>query len=187
MPSPPGVFASQTPQPAYAGAYGAPAQPAATLPRRRTGMILLAQVLMVLKGIFWLLAGIGAVAGGVWLLIHGGNLRDLPGFDAYSAQYGSAILSLAATIVFVVGAVAIVIGVVDLILGVTVGRPSNVSRWFTIVVTVLATVIAVSGLVNELNRAQSMAGILFFAIWIGVNAVVFYALAIDASSRRAFG
>lgn len=190
-PMPPsGVYAGQMPQPAYAGGYAAAAQPVPAVRRRRTGMILFAQVLMIIKGSLWLLAGSAAAAAGVYLIARGGSIRDLPGVQSYASAYGAsvdAIVGVAAALVFGAAVVAIVIGVIDVILGVTVGRPSNVSRWLTLVVTVLATLAAVSGLVNSLADTQRMGGAVFFAVWLGINAVIFYALAIDARSRRAFG
>lgn len=190
-PSQPGVFASQTPQPAYAGGYMAAAtQRMPAVRRERTGMIVFAQILMVLKGILWLLAGLAGAAAGVYLLVRGGSVRDLPGFESYASDYGlsvEAVIGVAAAIVLGVAAVAIVIGIVDLILGITVGRPSNVSRWFTIVVTVIASVIALSGLVNELSRPERLGGAVFFAVWLAINVVILYALAVDPRSRHAFG
>lgn len=188
---PGGAYASQMPQPAYAGGYA----PAATAPapgmrRTRTGMILFAQILMILKGIIWLLGGLAAAAAGVFLIVRGASIRDLPGVQSYANAYGAsidAIVNFAAALVLALAVVAIVIGVVDLILGVTVGRPSNVARWLSIVVTVFATLAAVSGLVNSLADTQRIGGAIFFAVWLGINAVIFYALAIDARSRRAFG
>lgn len=185
----PGAYASQMPQPAYAGGY-VPAQAMPAVRRERTGMILFAQILMILKGSIWLLAGLAAAAAGVYLIVRGGSIRDLPGVQSYANAYGAsvdAIVGFAAALVLGAAMVAIVIGVIDLILGVTVGRPSNVSRWLTLVVTVFATLAAVSGLVNSLSDTQRMGGAIFFAVWLGINAVIFYALAIDARSRRAFG
>ena len=187
---PSGVYTSQMPQPAYAGGYVPAAQPIPAVRRHRTGMILFAQILMIIKGSLWLLVGLAAGAAGVYLIVRGGSIRDLPGVQSYASAYGAsvdAIVGVAAAIVFGAAVVAIVIGVIDLILGVTVGRPSNVSRWLTLVVTVFATLAAISGLVNSLSDTQRMGGAVFFAVWLGFNAVIFYALAIDARSRQAFG
>jgi hypothetical protein len=185
LPQPPSVYLSQTPQRAYAGAYAvAPAAPSA--PRHRTGMIVLAQLLMILKGIFWLLGGGAAVAAGVYLLIHGGDLRALPGYESYYGVTAQSIVSVATGIILAIGVALLVIGVVDIVLGVTVGRPSNVSRWFNIVVNTITGIIALFGLIGQLSNGR-MAGVLFFAVWLGVNIVIFYALAINAQSRHAFG
>src|SRR5215469_14349979 len=66
------VFTGQMPQPAYAGVYGDP-MPSPVVARHRTGMIVVAQILMILKGVFWILGGIVAVAAALYLLAHGGD------------------------------------------------------------------------------------------------------------------
>ncbi|MGH7686271.1 MAG: hypothetical protein ACREN2_05580 [Candidatus Dormibacteria bacterium] len=179
------IFASQTPQPAYAGVYGAP-MPAPVVPRHRTGMILFAQILMILKGIFWMLGGIVAISAAVFLLTHAGDVTSLPGYRSFSGAIASDWVAVAEGLFLAFGVVLLLIGVVDIVLGVMVGRPSNVARWFNIVLNIITSLIALSGLVNALSHSQTIGGALFFAVWLGINAIIFYALAINAGSRHAF-
>lgn len=179
------VFGSQTPQPAYAGVYGAP-MPAPVVPRHRTGVIVLAQVLMILKGVFWMLGGVVAISAAVYLLAHGGDVASLPGYRSFAGAIAQDWVAVAEGIFLAFGVVLLLIGVVDVVLGVVVGRPSNVARWFNIVLNIITSIIAVSGLVNVLSHNATLGGVVFFAVWLGINAIIFYALAIHVPSRHAF-
>lgn len=179
------VFVSQTPQPAYAGVYGAP-MPAPVVPRHRTGMIVFAQTLMILKGVFWMLIGLVAIAAAVYLLAHGGDVKSLPGYSSFSGQIAQDWVAVAEGIFLASGVVLLLIGIVDVVLGVVVGRPSNVARWFSIVLNIITSLVAVSGLVNALSHGFTLGAVVFFGVWLGINAIIFYALAINEPSRHAF-
>ena len=179
------VFASQTPQPAYAGVYGAP-MPVPVVARHRTGMIVFAQTLMILKGIFWMLGGVVAITAAVYLLAHGGDLKSLPGYSSFAGAIAQDWVAVAEGIFLGFGVALLLIGVVDVVLGVIVGRPSNVARWFNIVLNIITSAIAASGLVNALSHNPTLGSVVFFAVWLGVNAIIFYALAIHEPSRHAF-
>ena len=192
MPSAPpyGVYPSQLPEPAYAGMYATAVPLAGPVPRQRTPLILVAQVLMVVKGVFWLIAGLGIAAVGVYVLVHGADLHAASGslrrygFDGLANGLAGVVVAFAIT----AGAFFLAVGVADIVLGVTVGRPSNVARWFTVVLNSVAGVVAVLGIAGQAgNRGSTAGGVVVLAIWLAVNIVIFYALAVDERSRQAFG
>lgn len=185
--SPYGGYASQLPEPADAGMYAAPAPFAGQLPRQRTTLILVAQVLMVVKGVLWVIAGIGIGAVGIYLLIHGPEVRPGAGAEGLH-ELAKGLAGVAVAFAIVSGAFCLAVGVADIVLGVTLGRPSNVARWFTVVLTSVAGVIALFGIVGQAgNHAGTAGGAVFLAVWLAVNIVIFYALVIDERSRQAFG
>ena len=176
------------PPPLYAGVYAGPAPYAMPPARQRTAAIVLAQVLMVVKGILWLIAGLAAAAAGIYYIVHGGDIQSLPGrhypgFDAVARG----VLGLAAGFVIGIALVCVTLGVLDIVLGVFVGRPSNTARWLTVATNCVAGAIALLGLVGTLNHNSTGAGgAAFFGVWLVVNIVIFYALVIDERSRPVF-
>lgn len=182
-----GVYEGQPPVPAYAGTYAAAAPFAAPARRPRTTLILVAQVLMVVKGVLWVIAGIGIGAVGIYLLIHGPDVRPGAGAEGLH-ELVKELAGVAVAFAIVSGAFCLAVGVADIVLGVTLGRPSNAARWFTVVLTSVAGVIAVLGIVGQAgNHGGTAGGVVFLAIWLAVNIVIFYALVIDERSRQAFG
>ena len=190
-PAPPyGASASQPPEPAYGGIYAAPAPFAGQVRRRRTTLILIAQILMVLKGVLWVIAGVGIGVLGTYVLVHGVDVHPAPGSPGTRGLYGLAVgvAGVAAAFAVIAALLFLAVGVADIVLGVTLGRPSNVARWFTVVLTSVAGVIALFGIVSQAgNHAGTVGGAVFLAVWLAVNIVIFYALVIDERSRQAFG
>jgi len=188
--APPVVAPPQAPYPggAYSGQmpaqpYGA--QPVAAVPKhhKRTFFLTLAQFIMILLAIVRILIGVAFVGFGVYILIAGSHeLSTLPGYDQYVQQFGSAVVNLAATLFFIVGAPLLVIGIVDLVLGIIVGRPSNVTRWIIIVLDVLSAI----GYISLLSRANGSTATLILLVLLACKVIVFYSLAIDPATRRNF-
>ncbi|MBV8194200.1 MAG: hypothetical protein JOY80_01585 [Candidatus Dormibacteraeota bacterium] len=191
-PTPAGTYASQTPQPAYAGAYAAPAATYPARARHRTGGIAFAQVLIIIKGIFWALLGIGLVTAGVLLLVNGSRLSSLPGFDRVQRDFNVTLDAAVTAILFVPAVVALIFALVDFILGVVVGRPSNIARWFIIVLAVLTGIeyavdlIRLLGLSNVFTDLALLILFIIVAAQLAFNVIIFYILALSPRSRRAF-
>jgi hypothetical protein len=186
----PGVYAGQVPPPAYAGMYGyAVPYSLPAVPRQRTGLIVLAQVLMVVKGVFWLIAGLGTIAVGIYLIVHGGDLHALPGYRDQPGLNAAAtgLVGVATGFIIAVAVALLAIGIADIALGITVGRLSNVARWLTVALDVVAGIVALSSLIGQLNHRPTAGGAVFAAAWLVTNIVIFYALVIDPRSRQAFG
>ena len=156
-------------------------------PRQRTTLILVAQILMVVKGVLWAIAGISIGAVGLYLMIHGPDLHPgagPEGLDGLRKELAGVAVAFAIT----AGAFCLAFGVADIVLGLTLGRPSNVARWFTVVLNSIAGVIAFLGIVGQAgNHGGTAGGVVFLAVWLAVNVVIFYALVIDERSRQAFG
>ena len=186
-----GAYSGQLPEPAYAGMYATAVPFAAPVQRQRTAWILVAQILMVVKGVLWLIAGIGIGTIAIYVLLHGADLHPAPpGSPGYSGleDIANGLAGVAVAFAITAGAFCLAVGVADIALGVTLGRPSNVARWFTVVLTTVAGVIALVGIVGQAgNHAATAGGAVFLAVWLAVNIVIFYALVIDERSRQAFG
>lgn len=185
-----GAYAGHMPEPAYAGIYATGVPFGAPVQRQRTAWILVAQILMVVKGVLWLIAGIGIGTVAIYVLLHGADLHPAPGAHGYRGLEGIAngLAGVAVAFAVTAGAFFLAVGVADIALGVTLGRPSNVARWFTVALTSVAGVIALVGIVDQAgNHAAAAGGAVFLAVWLAVNVVIFYALVIDERSRQAFG
>jgi len=186
-PLPPAPGAYPAAAPGAAPAYGAAAPAAVVRVRRRTGWMVFAQVLAILKSILWLLVGLLIVAGGVYLITIGGDISRLPGYTHYygsSINGFSAVANAAAAVVIAFGAVCVIIGIVELVLGITVGRPSQVSRWMIIVLDVLSIIGSVANILNTGSRGNGW--LLFWIVWLAVDVLILYALTVDGNTRRAF-
>ena len=184
--APPVVYTGQLPRPAYAGMYTAAVPFTGAAPRRRTALILVAQVLMVVKGVLWAIAGIGIGAVGIYLLLHGPDMHPAVAPEGFRTLV-KGLAGVAVAFAIVSGAFCLAVGVADIVLGVALGRPSNVARWFTVVLTSVAGVIAILGIVGQAgNHGGTVGGAVFLAAWLAVNIVIFYALVIDERSRQAF-
>ena len=185
-----GAYAGQLPEPAYAGMYASAVTFAGHEPRPRTALILVAQILMVVKGVLWVIAGIGIGAVGIYVLLHGADLHPVAGSPGYRGLNGLANGLAGAAVAFSItaGAFCLAVGVADIVLGVTVGRPSNVARWFTVALTSVAGIIALFGIVGQAgNHSGTAGGTVVLAVWLAVNIVIFYALVVDERSRQVFG
>ena len=185
-----GVYAGQLPELAYAGMYATAMPFGAPVRRQRTAWIVVAQILMVVKGVLWLIAGIGIGTIAIYVLLHGADLHPAPGSPGYRGLEGIAngLAGVAVAFAVTAGVFFLAVGVADIALGVTLGRPSNVARWFTVALTTVAGVIAAVGIVGQAgNHAATAGGAVFLAVWLAVNVVIFYALVIDEPSRQAFG
>ena len=187
-PGQPGVYPSQTPQPAYAGGYAATPAYVAPVQRYRTGWVLFAQFIMILKGIFWLLAGAVFIAGGVYLIINGtSKLASLPGYSQYASTISSYLNAIVGVLIGI-GVFLLIIGLLGIILGVIVGRPSNGARWTIVVFTVLAGIwwlyVTLIGLGNHNNG--STYGWLFGLVFLVTDLIVLYALLLNGRARHGF-
>ena len=178
----PGAYQGQMPQGAYAGGYYAGTPGYAGVPvRRRTGWLTFAQVVVIIEASFFLLASFGIIAAGVYVMSHGDNINaafsNVSGFQPTS-------IDIAGGPIIAIGAVAAILAIFWLVLGVTLGRPSNVSRWIIVVFVILAVLSEVASLANAGRYAGG--GIVFVLILLAVNALILYALLVDSATRRAF-
>lgn len=196
FPAQQGVYAGTLPQPDYAGTYAAIAPSVLAVRGPRTGLVLVAEILMVVKGVFWLIAGMGLGAFGIYLIAHGADFRLLNGSRNYPGlgTIDAGLTGLVIAFLIAGAALCLAVGVADITLGVSVGRRSNAARWLTVVLNSVAAIIALMGLIGQLSRStagsvaqHSTAGAVFLAVWLAVNIVIFYALVIDGRSRQAFG
>ncbi len=200
-PQPPGVSPpsgppSGPPQGPYpGGAYAPPqmtpqpyaAQPVAVAPvkvHKRTFFLTIAQLIIIVLALVRLLAGIAFIGFGVYILVAGSShLATLPGYDQYVKQFGDAVINLAASLFFIIGVPILVTGIVDLVLGILVGRPSNVARWFIIVLDVLSILYVIDILAH--NDIGGLATLIFL-VYLALKVIVFYAMALDPATRRDF-
>jgi hypothetical protein len=151
---------------------------------RRTFFLTLAQIIIILLAIGRLLFGIAAIGFGVFILVAGhSHLSEVPGYDQYVRQFGNAVFNLAAALFFIIGTPFLIAGIVDLILGILVGRPSNVARWFIIVLDVLSALYLLA-LLSRNNVGATAA--LVLVILLALKVIVFYALALEPATRRNF-
>jgi hypothetical protein len=159
-------------------------QPVVVKVHKRTFFLTIAQLIIIVLAILRVLAGIAFVGFGIYILVAGSShLATLPGYDQYVKQFGSAVLNLAATLFFIIGVPILVTGIVDLILGIVVGRPSNIARWFIIVLDVLSILYVIDILGH--NDLGSLAT-LIFVVYLALKVIVFYAMALDPATRRNF-
>ena len=177
----PGAYQGQMPQGAYAAGYYAatPGYPGVPV-TRRTGWLTFAQVIVIIEASLFLLIGIGVVALGVYVMTHGNDINTA--FSNVSG-YTPTSVNVAGGVFVGIGAVVAVIAILWLVLGVTLGRPSNVSRWIIVVFVVLA---AVGDLASLANGRYTGSGVIGTLVLFGINALVLYALLIDPATRRAF-
>jgi hypothetical protein len=162
-------------------------QPMAVAPvkvHKRTFFLTIAQFIIIVLAIARLLVGIAFVGFGVYILVAGSSkLAQLPGYDQYVTQFGDAVINLAATLFFIIGVPILVISIVDLVLGIVVGRPSNIARWFIIVMDVLSVLYVIDILAH--NDIGGLATLIFI-VYLALKVIVFYALALDPATRRDF-
>ena len=166
------------PQPAYPGQYGAAPYPGRA--RRRTGWVTFAQVVVIVEASLGIIVSLGLIAAGAYFLSGRGNLANtnIPGYGYLTINDVHA----AAGVLLGVGVVALVISILVLVLGITLGRPSNVSRWIIVVLITLG----VLGDLAALAQGRSGRGAVAVIVPLVIQALVFYALVLDPNTRRAF-
>jgi hypothetical protein len=190
---PPSVGPPQNPYPAatYAPQPFAPqpysAQPIASAPvkvHKRTFFLTLAQFIIILFAIVRILVGLAAAGFGVLFLTGGrSRLESLPGYEQSIGQLGNDVLNAIAAVLFAFAAYWLISGVIDLILGIIVGRPSNVARWFIIVLDVLSLIYVIDGLAN--GPRGGLWTLVLLIILVG-KVIVLYSLLLDPATRRNF-
>jgi hypothetical protein len=158
-------------------------QPVVVKVHKRTFWLTIAQIIIILKAILIILLAAASVAIGVYILAAGhAALANIPGYDNYRAQFGSAFFNAAGALFFAIAIVPLIIGIVDLVLGIVVGRPSNVARWIIIVLDVLSIIIALA----DLGRVNTNTGTIVIVVYLALQVIVLYALLIDPATRRNF-
>ncbi|TMF16317.1 MAG: hypothetical protein E6I33_04440 [Chloroflexi bacterium] len=174
----PGAYPSRMPQPAYPGQYGTAPYPGRV--RRRTGWMTFAQVVVIVEASLGIIVSLGLIAAGAYFLSGRGNLANtnIPGYGYLTINDVHA----AAGVLLGVGVVALVISILVLVLGITLGRPSNVSRWIIVVLITLG----VLGDLAALAQGRSGRGAVAVIVPLVIQALVFYALVLDPNTRRAF-
>jgi hypothetical protein len=171
----PGAYPSQMPQPAYAGQYGMAPYPGV---RRRTGWMTFAQVVVIVEASLGILVSLFVLAAGAFLISSRPNLSNIPGWSTLPSNVQNA----AGGVVLGVGVVVLVLSIFWLALGITLGRPSNVSRWIIVVLIALAALGDIAALAN----GRSSRGVVGIIVYLVIQALVLYALLIDGDTRRAF-
>jgi hypothetical protein len=179
-PYPGAAYNPQTPPQTYAP------QPVAVTPvkvHKRTFFLTLAQFIIIVLAIVRILIGLAA-AGIAVLFLTGGRARieQLPGYDQSLGQFGNDVLNVLSAVLFGFAAYWIISGVVDLVLGIIVGRPSNIARWFIVVLDVLSFIYVIDGLAHGIGGIWT----LVLLVLLICKVIVFYALVVDAPTRRDF-
>jgi len=158
-------------------------QPVVVKVHKRTAFLTLAQFIIILFAVVRIVIGLGWAALGVLFLVGGrARIASLPGYDQAIGQVGNGVLNALAAVLFVIAVYFLISGVIDLILGIIVGRPSNVARWFIIVLDILSILYVV----DLLTRGV---GGLWTLVWLVVlvgKAIVLYAMLLDPATRRNF-
>ena len=194
--APPGGPPAGPPQGPYSpgGAYAGqmPAQPYVSQPmpqpvvvkvHKRTFWLTLAQIIIIVFAIARILLGILAAGIGVLFLTAGrARIESLPGYDQAAGQLGNGVINVLAAFLFAVAAYWLISGIIDLILGIIVGRPSNVARWFIIVLDVISLLYVIDLLTRGIGGAFTLVPLVFL---VG-KVIVLYALLIDPATRRNF-
>lgn len=194
--APPGGPPAGPPQGPYSpgGAYAGqmPAQPYVSQPmpqpvvvkvHKRTFWLTIAQIIIIVFAIARILLGILAAGIGVLFLTAGrARIELLPGYDQAAGQLGNGVINVLAAFLFAVAAYWLISGIIDLILGIVVGRPSNVARWFIIVLDVISLLYVIDLLTRGIGGAFTLVPLVFL---VG-KVIVLYALLIDPATRRNF-
>jgi hypothetical protein len=158
-------------------------QPVVVKVHKRTFWLTIAQIIIIVKAILVLLLAAGSIAIGVYILAAGHDaLRNIPGYDNYANQFGTAFLNAAGALFFAFAVVPLIIGIVDIILGIIVGRPSQVARWIIVVLDVISILIAIA----DFGRVNSSTGDLILVVYLVLQLIVLYAMLLDPATRRNF-
>ena len=169
------------PQPAYA--YGPAPQYAVAPLRRRTGWMVFAQVIVIIEASLGILVSLAIIALGILVVINVASVNDalnsIPGYNQLPSNFYNA----AGGVFIGIGVVVLIISILWMVLGITLGRPSNVSRWIIIVLVILAIIGDLGSLAGGRNTARGSIGVI---VYLAVQALVLYALLIDPNTRRAF-
>lgn len=158
-------------------------QPVVVKVHKRTFWLTIAQIIIIFRAVLILLAAIGLIVLGVFVLAQGHSfLSTLPFYDQARRQLSIAVLNGAVYVFTFVPAVFLfIVGIVDIVLGVTVGRPSNAARWIIVVLDVLTAL----GLLGSIGRAQS-AFVIVLIVFLALKVIVLYAMVVDPATRRNF-
>jgi hypothetical protein len=177
---PSAAYSPQMPPQAY------PVQSAAVAPvkvHKRTFFLTIAQIIIIVKAILTILLAIAIGGIGVYILVAGHSAIDnIPGYDNFDKQFGDNFINAAAYVFIVIAIVPLVIGIIDIVLGIVVGRPSNVARWFIIVLDILSIIIALA----DFGRVNTSTGDLILVVYLILQVIVLYALLLDPPTRRNF-
>ena len=179
--SPGGAYAGQMPSQPYVS-QPMP-QPVVVKVHKRTFWLTIAQIIIIVFAIARILLGILAAGIGVLFLTAGrARIESLPGYDQAAGQLGNGVINVLAAFLFAVAAYWLISGIIDLILGIVVGRPSNVARWFIIVLDVISLLYVIDLLTRGIGGAFTLVPLVFL---VG-KVIVLYALLIDPATRRNF-
>ena len=191
-PQPPSVSPpSGPPQSPYPGASFTPspypAQPVASAPvkvHKRTFFLTLAQIIIIVRAILVILLALAIAGLGIWVIASGrAVLEQVPFYDQARRQAGEAFFNGAViAFAFIPAFILLVTGVIDLILGVMVGRPSNIARWFIVVLDVLSLIYVIDALTHSDGGIWTLI-LLGFLI---AKVIVLYAMLLDPATRRNF-
>jgi len=150
---------------------------------KRTPFLTLAQFIIIVLAIARILFGLLAAGVGVIFLTGGrARIESLPGYDQSLGQFGNNVLNVLSAVLFAFAAYWIITGVIDLILGIIVGRPSNVARWFIVVLDILSLIYVIDGLAHGIGGYWT----LILLIILIAKVIVLYALLLDPPTRRNF-
>ena len=179
--SPGGAYVGQMPAQQYVS-QPMP-QPVVVKVHKRTAFLTFAQLIIILFAVARILIGVGWAGLGVLFLVGGrARIESLPGYDQALGQVGNGVLNVLAAVLFALAAYFLIAGVIDLILGVIVGRPSNVARWFIVVLDLISLIYVIDFLTRGVGGFWTL-------VWLVVLAgkvVVLYALLLDPPTRRNF-
>jgi hypothetical protein len=158
-------------------------QPVVVKVHKRTAFLTFAQFIIILFAIARILIGIGWAGLAVLFLVGGrARIESLPGYDQALGQIGNGVLNVLAAVLFALAAYFLVAGVIDLILGIIVGRPSNIARWFIVVLDLISLIYVIDFLTRGVGGFWTL-------VWLVVLAgklVVLYAMLLDPPTRRNF-
>jgi len=137
-----------------------------------------AQVVVIIEASLGIIVSLLLIAAGGYFLSGRGDITSFPGYGSFTITN----VMQAGGILLAIGVVVLVISVLVMVLGVTLGRPSNVSRWILVVLIVLGFI----GDLSALAQGRSGRGVAGAVVGLVLQVLVFYALVLDADTRRAF-
>lgn len=191
---PPGAPPSAPPSgypaaPGYPPAYGQSypgqsyaAQPYVAGPRlpiKRNAMLILAQVLAIIQGVFGILIAAGLVLLGLALngAISGIDLHNVSGYNFANGAAG---------FLFGFAVVLLVISVLVIIAAVRTGHPSQVARWLLAAFEILLFIGTLQGLLVRTTFSSNGNGVVGSIVVLVIEGLVIYGLVIDPATYRAF-
>ncbi len=175
---PPGQYPAGPPafQPQYQqyGAYPT----AAVAPRKRTAALLIAQILAIIEGSLFLLAGAGLVVLGI---LGGSALQNAinnSGLPSSSITNASGALAVATGVLIGFGVVAILYFGFFIWAAVIAGRPSMGGRITVIILDVILVLLSLTSI--QSNNGITVGTLVFWA----VQAIILYGMAIHGTVER---